>query len=113
MMERRRNKRQKFSYYMRVTDNLTEKPVGHISDVSVLGLKIDSAKPIPVGQNFNLRLDLTNEVASKNYMVFVARSRWCGADRFDPLIQNVGFEIVNMSSQDAAIYARIIERYAA
>jgi hypothetical protein len=56
---------------------------------------------------------LSEEIADKNFMVFSARSKWHGADRFDPLIQNIGFEIVSMTPQDARIYQRIIEKYTA
>jgi hypothetical protein len=113
MMERRRSRRKKFSYYMRVTEGLTGNQMGHLSDVSPSGFKIDSTKPIPVGVNFNLRIELTNDIANQNYLTFVARSKWCRADRIDPFIQNVGFEIVSISPQDAAIYQRILEKYAA
>lgn len=113
MMERRRSKRRNFSYYMRVMDNSTLRPMGHISDISAIGFKMDSAETLPIGQVFDLRLDLNEEIASKNFMVFSARTRWHGADRFDPYIQNIGFEIVRMAPQDAAIYQRIIEKYSA
>lgn len=112
MLERRKTQRRKFSYYMRVADNATLKPVGHLMDISTSGFKIDSPVPLPVGVDYNLRLDLTNDIADKNYMVFVARSKWCKMDRLDPTTQNVGFEIVRMNLQDASIFRRIVERYA-
>ena len=111
MIEQRKRKRRNFSYYMRVTDSVTQKPIGHLSDISAIGFKLDSAQPLPVGEHYNLRLDLPNEVADKNFLVFMAQSKWCGADKADPFTQNVGFEIINITPQDAAIYNRIIERY--
>ncbi len=97
---------------MRVTDSVTQKTIGHLSDISAIGFKLDSARPLPIGEHFNLRIDLPNEVADKNFLVFMAMSKWCGTDKTDPLTQNVGFEIVNITPQDAAIYNRIIEIYA-
>jgi hypothetical protein len=111
MIEQRKRKRRNFSYYMRVTDSVTQKPIGHLSDISAIGFKLDSAQPLPVGEHYNLRLDLPNEVADKNFLVFMAQSKWCGTDKADPFTQNVGFEIINITPQDAAIYNRIIERY--
>ena len=111
MIEQRKRKRRNFSYYMRVTDSVTQKPIGHLSDISAIGFKLDSAQPLPVGEHYNLRLDLPNEVADKNFLVFMAQSKWCGMDKADPFTQNVGFEIINITPQDAAIYNRIIERY--
>jgi len=111
MIEQRKKKRRKFSYYMRVTDSVTQKPIGHLSDISAIGFKLDSAQPLPVGEHYNLRLDLPNEVADKNFLVFMAKSKWCSTYKADPFTQNVGFEIINITPQDAAIYNRIIERY--
>ena len=111
MIEQRKRKRRNFSYYMRVTDSVTQKPIGHLSDISAIGFKLDSAQPLPVGEHYNLRLDLPNEVADKNFLVFMAKSKWCSTDKADPFTQNVGFEIINITPQDAAIYNRIIERY--
>jgi hypothetical protein len=112
MIEQRKRKRRIFSYYMRVTDSVTQKPIGYLSDISAIGFKLDSTQPLPIGEHYNLRLDLPAEVADKNFLVFMAQSKWCGKDKTDPLTQNVGFEIVNITPQDAVIYNRIIERYA-
>jgi len=111
MNERRNIKRRKFAYYMRVLDDDTLKLVGHLSDISSKGFKIDSQQPIAPGQNFRLRMDLTSEVSDKAYIVFSAVSRWCQVDPMDPFIQNVGFEIIEISSEDSIIYQRIVEKY--
>ncbi|MCJ7434362.1 MAG: PilZ domain-containing protein [Anaerolineales bacterium] len=113
MIEQRKRKRRIFSYYMQVIDSVTQKPIGCLSDISTMGFMLDSAQPLPIGEHYNLRIDdLPNEVADKNFLVFMAQSKWCGADKADPRTQNVGFEIVNITPQDAEIYNHIIERYA-
>jgi hypothetical protein len=109
--DRRNIKRRKFSYYMRVLDDDTLKLVGHLSDISNKGLKIDSQQPIAPGLNIRLRMDLTAEVSDKAYIIFSAISRWCQVDPADPFVQNVGFEITEISSEDSAIYQRIVEKY--
>jgi hypothetical protein len=109
--ERRNLKRRKFAYYMRVLDDDTLKLIGHLSDISSNGFKIDSQKHIAPGQNFRLRMDLTSEVSNKAYIIFSAISRWSHADPTDPFVQNVGFEIIEINSEDAEIYRRIVEKY--
>lgn len=109
--DRRNIKRQKFAYYMRVLDDDSLKLVGHLSDISSKGFKIDSQTVIPPGQTFRLRMDLTSEVSDKAYIIFSAISRWCKVDPTDPFVQNVGFEITEISSEDSSIYNRIVERY--
>ena len=96
---------------MRVLDDESLKLVGHLSDISSKGFKIDSQMPIAPGIQFRLRMDLTAEVSNKAYIIFSAISRWCRVDPLDPFIQNVGFEIMEISTEDSAIYQRIVEKY--
>jgi hypothetical protein len=44
-------------------------------------------------------------------MVFIARSKWCQPDNIDPTSFNVGFEIINMSASDMAIFQRMFDKY--
>lgn len=111
MPERRRKDRKDFSYYMRLTDVDTGELVGHLVDISTAGFKLDSQKALPVEKVYRFHLDLTSEVASKPFMVFKARSKWCQIDPLDPFVYNVGFELVEIAQSDAEIYQRIVEHY--
>jgi hypothetical protein len=111
MAERRRKDRKDFSYYMRLTNVDTGELVGHLVDISTAGFKLDSQKPLPVDKEFRFHLDLTSEVASKPFMVFKARSKWCQTDPFDPFVYNVGFELVEIAPSDLDIFKRIVEEY--
>jgi PilZ domain len=113
MVEKRNLKRRGFSYYMQAVDNVTEQVVGHLADISPRGFRLDCKKEIKPNQQIELRLDLTGDVADKPFMAFVARSKWCKIDELDPFIYNIGFEIVKMSQEDAAIFKRIVEKYGA
>jgi hypothetical protein len=109
--ERRNIKRRNISYYMPVLDDETLILVGHMTDISSKGFRVDSKKVIPSGKDFRLRLDMTGAVADKPYITVVVRSRWSRVDPTDPFVYNVGFEIVSMSSQDSEIYQRILDKY--
>ena len=111
MGERRRLERKKFSYYMRLIDSDTQELVGHLSDISTGGFKMDSQSPIPPNKDIRFRMDLTSEVANKPSMVFVARSKWCEVDPLDPFIYNVGFQLINISPTDIDIFNRMMEKY--
>jgi hypothetical protein len=111
MADKRKVGRRDFTYYMQVTDDLTKEVLGYLSDISTGGFKLDSQKQIRPGQDFRVRIELTPEIADKNVMVFVARSKWCHPDHIDPNSYNVGFEIVNMASGDMAIYQRMFDKY--
>ena len=111
MAEKRKLPRRDFTYYMPVADALTNQLVGHLTDISTGGFKLDCQKPVQPNTDFLLRIDLTPEIASKEFMVFAARSRWCRADRFDPTSFNVGFQITTMSPGDLEIFVRMFEKY--
>lgn len=111
MPERRKVKRRNFSYYMRMMDDRSGALVGHLTEISTGGFKLDSQKAIAANQDFNFRIELTNEIANKTFMVFSARSRWCEHDHIDPTSYNVGFQIINITPGDLDIFARMFEKY--
>ena len=111
MPERRKISRRDFSDYMRVMNERTGELVGHLSDISTGGFKLESRTPLGVNQQFMLRMDLTNEVSNKDHIVFVARSCWCQRHPIDPVLYNIGFEILEMAPEDLNIFVRIFEKY--
>jgi len=111
MPNKRKINRRDFTYYMPVTDDLTKQLVGYLSDISTGGFKLDSQKEIRPGQDFRLQIELTAEIADKTSMVFIARSKWSHRDHVDPNTFNVGFEIINISPSDMAIFQRMFEKY--
>jgi len=113
MSDKRKIDRREFTYYMQVTDDITKQLIGYLTDISTGGFKLDSPKPIPPGQDFRMHIDLTADVADKNAMVFIARSKWSRPDHIDPNTYNVGFEIMNMSPSDMIIFQRMFDKYGA
>jgi hypothetical protein len=111
MVEKRNLKRRAFSYYMQAVDNVSQQVVGYLSDISPRGFRLDCKKPIAPNKQFELRLDLTNDVATKAFMVLLVRSKWCRIDELDPFVYNIGVEIVSIAPDDAAIFKRIVEKY--
>ncbi len=112
-MENRRIERRTFTYYMQVLDASTSKLLGHMSDISDEGFKMDSQYAIPLGKDFRMYINLSKEVADKTMLIFSARSRWCKPDPFNPNSYIVGFQIVNMPQADHAIFHRMFEKYGA
>jgi PilZ domain-containing protein len=113
MADKRKINRRDFNYYMKVTNDVTKDLLGYLSDISTGGFKLDSQKQIAPGQDFRMHIELTPEIADKNSMVFIARSKWCHPDYIDPNSFNVGFEIVNISPSDMLIFQRMFDKYGA
>jgi len=111
MPEQRKNIRRDFTYYMQVRDELSSELIGQLTDISSGGFRLDSRKQILAGEVLRLQIQLTPDVSHKDYMVFIARSKWCRPDRMDPNTYNIGFEIINISPDDAAIFDLICEKY--
>ena len=109
--ERRRANRLKFTYYMQVTNDDTQELVGHVSDISPAGFKVDSTMALAPGKDLPLRMDLTGDIADRPFMVFIARSKWCARDPITPNMNNIGFQIVEILPDDAEIYRRIVHTY--
>ncbi len=111
MNDKRKINRRNFTYYMQVTNDITKELLGYLSDISTGGFKLDSQNQIPPGQDFRLHIELTPDIADKNSMIFIARSRWCHRDHIDPNTFNVGFQIVNMAPGDLVIFQRMFDKY--
>mgnify|MGYP001244481292 CR=1 FL=1 len=111
MPNKRKIDRRDFTYYMQVKDETTKQTIGYLSDISSGGFKLDSPGEIPPGRDFRMHLDLTPDIAEKNSMVFIARSKWVTRDHVDPNTFNIGFEIVNISPSDMLIFQRMFEKY--
>ncbi len=109
--ERRDMSRRNFSYYMRVMDEATGRLIGHISDISAGGLKVDSLQFLPLNQDVRMRIDQVGEISNKMALVFKARPMWCRQDEFDPNLYNVGFKIVDMVPDDHDVFLKMYDVY--
>lgn len=110
-VKRYRPERKEFFYYLQLIDLDTREVVGHLADISSGGFKLDSQIPVQVNQDFRFCINLTAEVADKPFLVFGARSKWCQVDPIDPYTYNVGYQLVNISSEDLEIFNRLMEKY--
>lgn len=112
MPERRTSPRKKVNMYMRVLNDDTGEIVGHMVEVSQIGLRIEAVEPIPSNKDLYLRIELTPDLGTLPYIVFIARSKWCKMDSIQPNLFQVGFEIVEIVPEDQEIFQRIIKKYA-
>ena len=109
--EKREKSRRNFSYYMRVLDDATGKLVGHLSEISTGGFRLDSKYDIPLNVDLLLRIDQTGEISDKGFLVFTARARWSKRDLANPVIYNVGFQILEMTPEDYGIFVKMFNTY--
>jgi hypothetical protein len=108
---RTRPARRDLPIYTQLIDNDTLDIVGHLSDISSGGFKLDSQIPIPKEKEIRFLMNLTSSVADKSFMQFVARSKWCRVDPLDPFVYNVGFQLIQIAPEDLEIFNRMMEKY--
>jgi hypothetical protein len=108
MNDRRKEKRRYLLYYTRVFDTQSHVQVGNLVDITLMGAMLITPTPIPVGVNFDLKLELTGEVAEQPYMEISAQSLWCHPD-IDPALFNSGFKFLEVSSENAGIIKKIVD----
>ena len=109
--ERRNLARRNFSYYMQVLDEMNAKLIGHLSDISSGGFKVDSSQQIKPNADIRLRIDQIGAIANKSSLTFKARAMWCRPDVFDPNMYNVGFKILDMAPVDRDIFLKMYDVY--
>ncbi|MBI3162744.1 MAG: PilZ domain-containing protein [Chloroflexi bacterium] len=111
MPERRTMPRKKFSYYLMVRDDDTQKILGHLVEVSPTGLQLETSEPLMAGKDHYLRVELTPELADRPFMIFIARTRWCKMSDIEPNLYNVGFSIEEIMPDDKDIFLRILAKF--
>jgi len=96
---------------MRVLDDDTQEILGHMVEVSAIGLQLETTVPIPLQRDYYLRLELTPELADRPFIVFIARSKWCKMDDIEPNLYRVGFELAEIMPDDRQIFLRVLTKY--
>jgi hypothetical protein len=110
MDDRRSEKRKFLLFYTRVFDTQSHVQVGHLVDITSMGAMLITPTPIPTGVDFDLKLELSEEVADLPFMEISAQSLWCHAD-IDPAFYNTGFKFLDVSSENATIIKNIVETF--
>lgn len=111
MAEKRTVPRKNFSFYMRVLNDDTEEILGHMVEVSPVGLRLETVGPLPINTDYYLRLELTPDLGDLPYIVFIARSKWCKIDDIQPNLFRVGFQIIEIMPEDKEIFLRILAKF--
>lgn len=96
---------------MLVKDEHNGRLIGHLSDISTGGFKVESTHPLSANSNLRLRIEQTGQISTKSYLIFVARAMWCQKDSYDPTMYNIGFKIVDMSPSDYDVYVKMFNVY--
>lgn len=110
MPEKRRLKRKHLIYYLKVHDAKTNQVIGRVQDMHIEGMMLTSAKPLPTGATFHLKIDLPSEILGKKQLAVEARSMWNKRD-VNPDYYDTGLKLSKMSEDDTKVIKRLTQRY--
>jgi hypothetical protein len=109
-LERRGLKRRHLIYYLRVFNRETGELIGHLVDVTRGGIMMINEKPVPIGEEYELRMALPEEIWGKNFLDFKGKSLWSTKD-VNPDFYNTGFQISGLDGHEIDIIERLISEY--
>lgn len=108
--DRRTIKRRHLIFYLRVWELESDRPLGHVVDLTPEGLMLISEQPITTGQEYALEIRLPDTEGALQPMQFRAVCRWSDND-INPSFYDSGFEFVEKRPQDIDTIRSLIEAY--
>ena len=111
--ERRRSNRKFVNFYLPVMESDTQKVIGHMVDISLIGFMMDSKVAIPSNLVHSLHIDFMENIAGRSFFDFHARSVWCRPDRIQPYLYDAGFAFIDLTEGDLEVIRAIAEKYGA
>ena len=103
-------KRRHLIYYLRVFDRATGDLVGHLVDVTAVGMMLISEAPLPTDAEFDLRMDLPPGLFETAVWEVGARSIWSRPD-VNPAFWDTGLRFVGFTREDELVVSHLIKYY--
>ena len=97
-------------FYLRVFDGMSSKILGHLVDISEKGIMVVGDNPIPVNEDYRLRMRLPTQLKDRNEILFTATSRWCKSDA-NPDFYIAGFQIHELDSSTREAIGSLIRDF--
>ncbi len=97
-------------FYLRVFDGMSSKILGHLVDISEKGIMVVGDNPIPVGEDYRLRMRLPTQMKDQSEIIFTATSRWCKSDA-NPDFFLAGFQIHELEPAARELIGSLIKDF--
>jgi hypothetical protein len=109
-MKTRRQERTKLIYHLRVFDARRKRLLGHMVNITPIGLMLIGENPLPVGKKFSLRMDLPRNLMVDTHLTFSAESKWCEKDQNGDFY-SVGFSIVKITPEALSVVQKLAQDF--
>ncbi len=108
--EMREVNRRYLVFYLRIYDGMSSKILGHLVDISAKGMMLISDNPIPVNENYRMRMRLPTQMKEKSEIMFDATSRWCKSDA-NPDFFLAGFQMHDLEQSNRDLVLTLIRDF--
>jgi len=105
MTNQRKESRKKLVAFTPVYDLLQRTLLGYIGDLTPQGMMVIGERPVELNKYLTLDLELLSTRVSIS-----SRAAWCRPDE-SPSYFNIGFEFIDISTENAKMIDAILERY--
>jgi len=97
-------------FYSRVFDQKTGELLGHIIDITPAGAMLISEKPLEIGKLYHLKIELPDDLSTRQFMVFEAKSIRGSRDLI-PEFYDTGMQLINVAPSDIALIEKLVESF--
>jgi c-di-GMP-binding flagellar brake protein YcgR len=108
--DRRTLKRRHLIYYLRVWNTEDNTPLGQVVDINSKGMMLIGEKPVPTGEELNLKIHPPHSEDNHNFLNFRAKCRWSAKD-VNTAFYDSGLEFVDQSPEKIGHLQQLIEDY--
>jgi len=104
---RRKSTRYDIDTFLPVYEQHSYRQIGRLADLSTRGVRLITQKPVEKNDLLHCRIVLPTKVFQQEYLIFNARCMWCRRSK-DGASYESGYEIENVSEQDASIILHLL-----
>lgn len=108
MIEKRKLKRWRLIYYMRIFERDSRKLLGHVVDITVEGLMLISEEPLETGKTFELWMEVPEEIDESGKVLLEAEAVWSKQD-INPALFAAGFRLKGVPEETIAKIKDVID----
>jgi len=110
MAEKRKLRRKRATYYMKVVDQKTNRLAGNVHDISPSGFMMNSPRPIKTHVLHDLSMSLPDTIEGEIPIIVQAKSVWCSKNEITKLY-DTGFKLVNVTPEEQDIIKSSLNSY--
>ena len=99
---KRKEPRKRLIYYLKVFDDESNELIGNLVDITLNGMMLISASPLPLNKAYKLKIILPHKIQDKEDFKIGAESLWSKND-INPVLFDSGLQFKDLNEQDKEI----------